>query len=139
MKNILLVLGLGLFITANSSYAAIEPFTMADCELLTKEIKKKLPSKIDQSTTRNGVKCEAGKTKPVRMVLLDSITSSNSPNDWKAALANPEKQEELKKLMCKSDGYTKFLPYMDLSQQLTVNGVVVGTIDATEKKCASVH
>ena len=137
-KSILLII---LMIAGYSPFAfcAQQPLSMDGCKQLVAEMKKQFPARIDAMTVRTGAKCETGKTKPSMLVLLDSIDSQTSADDWKVALSSEEGQAKLTKLMCSTQGYTKFLPLMDLGQRLSINGEVIGTISATEKKCSALR
>ena len=135
-KSILLII---LMIAGYSPFAfcAQQPLSMDGCRQLVVEMKKQFPAKIDAATIRTGAKCEPGKTKPSMLILMDSIDSQTSAEDWKSALNSEEGQAKLTKIMCSAQGYVKFLPLMDLGQRLTINGEVVGTISATEKRCSA--
>ena len=109
---------------------------MEDCQHLVRDIVKQLPTRIDASTIRTGAKCEKGVTKPSQLVFYDSIESKTDPEEWKSALKSSDGQAKLIKAICSADGYKKLLPFVDMAQKLTVNGVPVGTISATEKRCA---
>lgn len=139
MRTLIFAVALTATAYAPIAIPAPQPITMELCNQVAKEIKKMLPLQVDAVSTRTGAKCEAGKTKPSMLVLFDSIDSQMTPDYWKTELKKEKVQAKQIKVICTAEGTEKLLPFVDIGQRISINGVLVGTISVTEKKCSAIR
>ena len=120
---------------ASMSMSAEQPFAMTQCEKVVSQLTKQLPLKVDQITTRTGVKCAEGKTKPAMLVMIDSVESKSSASVWKEALRTQEGKSLVLQMMCFEESSKKILQHLDLEKKLILNGHEFAKFWVTEKSC----
>lgn len=103
------------------------------CSITADVLNKKLPAKIDDSTTRMSVNCMRGFTKETALVLNDDIKSNKSPKEFEAFLLT--NKDAIKKDLCSTATFKTMVKARDIIVSYSVNGYKVGDIPVAEKDC----
>jgi hypothetical protein len=109
---------------------------MNACNAYAETLRKDLPAKIGSEITRVNIRCKAGFTKPVALVIEDELNIKRSKEDAKAIFAQAKVRDGIVEAQCSDKSFVSSLNFYDIVFVYILESEEVGEIRISRQSCA---